>query len=154
RAALSERRALEHHRRHACVGADQRLDGEHRAADQSAEHRCEQRLLEREAEVRSRDEDEDGDAEVRPEQKGVGQAEHPQALRYRLDSPVRSLHRAARQRTWGLQAARGAGIRAARENIAAMRIAVAASLLAVLAAGCGSNSSSVGEAAPPTTTVT
>jgi len=35
-----------------------------------------------------------------------------------------------------------------------MRIAVAASLLAVLAAGCGSNSSSVGEAAPPTTTVT
>src|SRR5262249_50270204 len=50
--------------------------------------------------------------------------------------------------------ARGAGILAARENIAAMRIAVAASLLAVLAAGGGSNSSSVGEAAPPATTVT
>ena len=100
-AAPAERRPLEHHRRHARVGADQRGDAEHRAADHAAEHRREERLLQRQAQVRRRDENEDRDAEVRPEQERVGRSQDAQPLRYRLDSPIRSLHRGAGQPTNG-----------------------------------------------------
>ena len=41
RAALSEGGALQGHRRHACVGADRRRDGQHRVPDQPAHDRRE-----------------------------------------------------------------------------------------------------------------
>ncbi len=91
RAALPERRALQHHRRHTRLRADVRGDAEHRVADQAADERREQRLPEREAEIRGGDEDEQRDAEVRPEQQRVEHAEHPQALRDGLDPPRRRL---------------------------------------------------------------
>jgi hypothetical protein len=57
-AALAKRRAVQRHRWHACVGSDQRSRAEHGVPDQGAHDRREQRLLERQAEVRRRDEDE------------------------------------------------------------------------------------------------
>jgi len=88
-AALPERCALQHHRGHTCVGADQRGDAEHRVAEQAADHGREQRLPKGQAEVGRRHEHEERDAEVRPEQQRVECPEHAQALRHGLDSPRR-----------------------------------------------------------------
>jgi hypothetical protein len=86
-AAAAERRALEHHRRHTGVRADQRRHGEHPVPDHAAEERRRQRVAEREVEVRRQDEHQQRDAEVRPEQGRVERPEHAQALGHRLDSP-------------------------------------------------------------------
>ena len=89
RAALAERRALQHHRRHARVGADHRRHAEHRVPDQAAEDGREHRVAQREVEVARRDEHEERDAEVDPEQDRVEQAEHPKPLGNGLDAPAR-----------------------------------------------------------------
>src|SRR5437764_998064 len=47
-AALPERRAVQRHRRHACVGADQCGGAEHRVANHRADQRREECLLQRE----------------------------------------------------------------------------------------------------------
>jgi len=88
RPALPERCALQHHRRHAAVGADQPCDREHAVADQPADERREERGAQRQVEVRRQDEHEQRDAEVRPEQRRVERSEHSQALGDRLDSPT------------------------------------------------------------------
>jgi hypothetical protein len=91
-AAPPERCALQHHRGHAGVCADQRRDGEHGVADHAADQRGRERIAQREIEVRRQDEYEQRDAEVRPEQERVERPEHAQALRNRLHSPLRRLH--------------------------------------------------------------
>jgi hypothetical protein len=89
----TERCALQHHRRHACVGADQGREAEQRVADQPADERRRQRVPQREVEVRWEDEDQQRDPEVDPQQRRVDEAENPEPLGHRLDSPVGCLHR-------------------------------------------------------------
>ena len=93
RAGAPERRAHQHHSGHACVGADQSGRSEHRVADEPAEQNCEQRVAQRERghEQGADDDHEQRHAERTPEQPVVEQAEHPQPLGNRLDSPRRLL---------------------------------------------------------------
>jgi hypothetical protein len=88
RATAAERGSLQHHRRDARVGADQRRDREHAVSDQTADERCRERGAQRQVEVRRQDEHQQRDAEVRPQQRSVDQPEHVQALGDRLDSPT------------------------------------------------------------------
>ncbi len=92
RAALTERSPLEHHRRHAPVRTDQRSQREHRVPDQPADERRPQRVLQRQVEVGRQHEHEQRDAEVDPEQGRVDEAQDPQPLGHRLDSPARRFH--------------------------------------------------------------
>src|SRR6266511_1395613 len=91
-AALSEGGALEHHRRHASVRADQRRKREHPVPDHAADERRRKRVLEREVEIGGEDEHEQGNAEVRPEQGRVQQPEDAEPFRHRLDPPTWSSH--------------------------------------------------------------
>ena len=89
RAARAERRPQEHHRRHARLGADPAGDREHQVADHAADEDRDERGRQRERrnEDRPGDDDEQRHAEVAPEEPDVERAEHPQALRHRLDAP-------------------------------------------------------------------
>jgi hypothetical protein len=91
RAAASERRAQEHHRGHARVGADHPRQAEHDVADHAADDDRDDGLRERQRrhEQRAEDDHEQRDAQAAPEEREVDEAEHAQALRDRLDPPVR-----------------------------------------------------------------
>ena len=99
RAAAAERRAQQHHRRHARVGADQAAEPEHQVADdRGGDDRAERdRQRERRGRTASAGSTRNAPATITSSEterfaqsrKPSRTSEHPQALRDRLDSPVR-----------------------------------------------------------------
>jgi len=89
--AAAPKRGAEHdHRRHPCIGADHPRHAEHRVPDDAREEDRRERTSQRERrdEERARDDHEQRDREIAPEEERVDEAEHPQALRDGLDSPI------------------------------------------------------------------